>query len=158
MEPRHVIFSFDASLHKTGYAVMYLDRHLWDYDLIKVSNKIKGIDAVLEMLKKIRDKHVILHSLFSFDVISEVQKYRKTNERANINSLMNLQSVCVGCMGVFPNCLRPYWYYPVQWKGSVPKEIMRNRIVKKFKLPEDTDHNVADAIGIADYHIGKHYA
>ena len=55
---------------------------------------------------------------------------------------------------------------PVQWKGTVPKDVHQRRILKKLKpeelerLPKrprakDYDHNMLDAVGIGLWKLGR---
>ena len=43
---------------------------------------------------------------------------------------------------------------PMQWKGNVPKEITKRRLLRTFpELEEERDHNIVDAVGIAWWYI-----
>jgi hypothetical protein len=54
--------------------------------------------------------------------------------------------------------------YPVQWKGSVDKEVHNDRVLKRLtpaerevipKLPKSKLHNVIDAIGLGLWALGR---
>ena len=45
-------------------------------------------------------------------------------------------------------------YTPIQWKGNIPKEVTIRRINRKYGT-SISDNNVADAVGIAAYHISQ---
>lgn len=63
------------------------------------------------------------------------------------------------CTGQIRGSLRQYGFQvqciPVGvWKGNTPKQITQDRILRHWGL-QPADHNEADAIGIADFHIRR---
>jgi len=148
------LLAIDPGMHKTGYALFNQDDgNLKKSGLLEISDKVKGMDAVVDMANL-----CFTISISITELAIEIQKHRGSNERANPNNLMMLQGLSAAVIAMYDwEGLEYGWagYLPVQWKGTMPKEIMCKRIAKKFGLPEDTDDNILDAIGIGDYHNGR---
>jgi len=80
----------------------------------------------------------------------------------NPNDIIKLASAC----GAYTSILQRKgfdveWVKPKEWKGTVPKNIMLNRIVAKIHEDEynniikPKDHNVIDAIGVGLWKIKR---
>lgn len=152
------IVGLDPSMHNTGYAVFDCYHGLCEHGVLTVNNSYTGVECVLRMIRKAKDFLEAVESSYGkYELAVEVQKYHPTLEKMGINSLMNLQAACVGCAVVseYPDLVYPY--EPVQWKGTINKDIHNRRMLNKFNLAESTAHDALDAIGIADYHIRKKY-
>lgn len=63
------------------------------------------------------------------------------------------------------DCIPPYIrsYFPSEWKGQVPKDVMNRRVLSKLNHEEQEaiirvgakDHNTLDAIGIGLHYLGR---
>jgi Holliday junction resolvasome RuvABC endonuclease subunit len=90
------------------------------------------------------------------------QVYMRTRSKGDPNDLIHL----AGLVGALTHWFRgtTFTYLPHDWKGTVPKEIMEARILKRLsddekskiqKAPKGLMHNVYDAVGIGLVHLKR---
>jgi len=107
------------------------------------------------------------------DIVIELpQVYTASKQKGDPNDLIRL-AYHAGRLGMlfdaFARC-EVETIYPREWKGTIKKEIMTNRILsklepseiavfnyacKKYKVPASKQHNLIDAIGIALWKAGR---
>lgn len=79
------------------------------------------------------------------------------------NDLIAIAGVAAAFARSFVGGAGPHMYYPAEWKGQVPKDIMGRRIKAKLSAEElgriesigAKDHNTIDAIGIGLKFLGR---
>lgn len=90
------------------------------------------------------------------------QVYVRTRSKGDPNDLILLTGVVGGLVNWFSGTA--FLYLPHSWKGSVPKEIMAKRILKRLsddekrrivKAPESLHHNVLDGVGVGLHHLKR---
>jgi hypothetical protein len=98
----------------------------------------------------------------SQQIIIEYQRLRIGREKGDPNNMMELQGVVGAISGLFYEW-PPVAYFPEQWKGTIKKEVMTQRILNRL-TPEELlvigplnskSHNTIDAVGIGLYHLGR---
>lgn len=101
-------------------------------------------------------------------VVERPQIYRSQGRGEDPNDLIDL-ALSLGQLIARVEHLEYVEYKPNQWKGQVPKEIMKNRIIKALKRGGDLGiadgclrdvapglrHNMYDSIGIGLKHLGR---
>lgn len=147
-----IILAYDPAMHKTGWALVN-EGKVADYGIITVSSSHTGLHACLEMIKKIH-RHQEDYSMWNeLYIVAEIQQYRHANERARVENLMWLQSVCVGALSNWKRGFT-FGYYPSQWKGSAPKHIINKRVKDKARV-KTNNPDILDAIGVGLYHYER---
>lgn len=168
-----ILISLDCAMHKTGLASFGIRlMHPFVVDLtstetVKVSNKTTGENACIEMISKILSK--IRGITFNSDVrageviiVCEIQKPHK-DDRMSKQAFAHMLSVPLGVLGASSyHGYQTAMYTPVQWKGTVPKKLMLQKIYanevvnatdpKLFSMKEP---DILDAIGLGRFHIEK---
>lgn len=90
------------------------------------------------------------------------QIYVASRSKGDANDLITLTGVVGALTQWFHGTT--FMYHPHSWKGTVPKKIMSNRILKRLseverskieKSPESLIHNVYDGIGVGLHHIKR---
>ncbi len=105
------------------------------------------------------------------DIILKTQWARKLaviefpkvhRDTPNSDSIVRLAAACGAYTGLLQaSGFQVEWIEPRSWKGTVPKDIMYNRILAKVpeseysKIERIHDHNVMDAVGIGLWKIRK---
>lgn len=90
------------------------------------------------------------------------QVYIASRSKGDPNDLIAL----AGLVGAFTHWFRgmTFLYLPREWKGSVPKKIMNDRVLKHLseeervkieKSPKSLQHNVYDGVGIGLRHLKR---
>ena len=90
-------------------------------------------------------------------VIEQPRNYRGSS--ATDSGVKALKDTIIRLNIEYPLCKKTY-FYPDQWKGSVPKPIHNKRTldalsIKEKTLFDTTDHNVIDAVGIGLFALGR---
>lgn len=107
-----------------------------------------------------RESEGIGTDYFSHCVIELPQVYQQRKWRGDPNDLIQV-ALTVGALKAMVNCLDVTLVKPHEWKGSVPKDVMGNRIVSKLSgkekkilregtlgLGDKKKLDVIDAVGI----------
>ena len=97
--------------------------------------------------------------------IERPKVYHQSKQRGDQRDIISL-AIFVGSVAtrLLSLGLQPVFYEPSAWKGSVPKDVMVERIKKKLSAEEHARvdlpspslrHNVWDAVGIGLYHLKR---
>lgn len=160
-----ITIAIDSAMHSVGMA-LFKDGVLSETALTKVPTKYKRKDAVLKMARHITAQITawITSKEYMHDpvqLVIEDHEYRHENERLNINTFANMYAVGV-CVAALWDQFPTAFYTPKTWKGTVPKQVMTERIMRderkigcKEELLWDGQDDVIDAIGIGRYHINE---
>jgi hypothetical protein len=89
----------------------------------------------------------------------ETQIYRPKDTPAIVSQILELQGVAGAIVG---HSYAAKGYTPSEWKGTVPGDILTER-VRKFLGPLEVweskgasvDHNTLDAVGLGLFHSGR---
>ena len=146
------ILGIDPSLNACGVAIVN-DGKLSSWGLLNSSKMEKMFDL------EYADKAYCI-----FSQINVIRKNKKIDliclevpEHFGVSGYMARESGSIfkltflcGMLCVLPNVKI---FPPRIWKGQLPKEVMRNRFVKKFPDLDiaNMDHNILDSIGIGMY-------
>ncbi len=159
------VLGIDPSIRATGWAWIECDkkrkRKILDCGVVKIEGSPKWenitqrlcelgsklwIDCVLDWLPKVENKYCFI----------EIPRAGNYGERrgASIFKQGMAWAICFkfACEEVGLN--QVYTVTPYEWKRNMPKEQTRLWVVDKFGK-QIKDHNVIDAIGIADYGTTK---
>ena len=155
---------FDGSIHSTG--VSYL-RHEQGGEVnvlatktIKVDEKIKGEKACIQMLYQVFN--MLKDFQMKIDVIvCEIQKPHGEAEVMSMQGFSHLNSIPIAILGYAAFCGKETYYYsPVEWKGTVKKPVMTQRLYEKEielgtdrKLFSLKEHDILDSIGLGRFHF-----
>jgi hypothetical protein len=165
-----LLVSCDPGIRVAGLAV-FRDGALAHAELLRnPAKKARGPEAWWAMAGVARSRVEAL-MLARTELSSEVhefvvevpQIYRFGKVRVDPDDLIQL----AGVGGAVGSVLRPRaatGYYPRQWKGSVDKQVMVERILSRLSLaekkalapcPPSLAHNQVDAVGLGLYHLGR---
>lgn len=150
----HYTVSVDTGLRHCGVAV-------FGGPTLKIAKLVKnpelttrGPGAHLQMALAVQ--HFIWENVKPavFTLVVECMRVypQVTQQKGDLNDLLELAGVCGAIVGV-ANPRKLYHYYPAEWKGNVPKQIMTQRILIRLSDEEKTrmvnkEHNTVDGIGI----------
>jgi hypothetical protein len=158
-----LLISCDPGLRVLGLAVFYKG-DLVHAELVKNPVlKARGPEAWWGMATAARLKLKDGWLAPDMYVVEVPQVYRFGGASTDPDDLIQLAGIG-GAVGSIIKPTSARGYYPRQWKGQVPKEIMIKRIETKLasqevaaivKCPPSLRHNVVDAIGIGLFHLGR---
>lgn len=157
---RNVLWTVDPALSCTGWAVFYNDT-LADHGYVKTP---AGMDLAERVQKIAKDICTPVAAVPTEFAIEWPQIYQSS--KGDPNDLLSLSAVVGAIMGKYAHRGNVTLYRPKHWKGQVPKQAMVKRILGKLdaeelasydeaKYTKGIAHNVADAIGIGLYHLGR---
>lgn len=161
-----LLVSCDPGLRACGVAV-FQDGVLVHAALVKNPvKKARGPEAWWGMADAVRT-HIWESDSFRLVprtyVLEVPQVYRFGKSRTDPDDLIQLAGVG-GAVGAVLRPKEAYGYYPRQWKGQVPKEVMVARIEGRL-TPEEVKaiqpvaaslrHNVLDGVGLGLHHLGR---
>ena len=151
-----MIISLDPGVKKAGVAVFH-DKKLTEAWLAHGKNWQDTAQNV--------KSHFI--ACYSAELVMEKpQVYVQSKLKGDPDDLIGL-ALMAGCVaGMLSAGVKSvYLYFPRQWKGQVPKNIMTARTKEKLSDEERSrvdlpakylQHNVWDAVGIGLYHLKRH--
>lgn len=172
--PNKLALGVDPDLHNTAFAFVQGNTVL-DIAIAKISNKIKGRVAVVEMAKEITKKLDDYRKYFSLldVVVVESQQIYTTgaNKTPNPDDILLISHVSGAAVCAIQRLLSQtteiHLPQPRVWKKQVPKEIHQARIYEKLGwdfevksgytvpknsqiiLPDTSWKHAGDAIGLA---------
>lgn len=151
------LLAIDPSINSCGYAVFEHEQiSPILYNVIssrvletKRQEYIAKSRAVFEKVRSIQAQFE------NCKIILEVPEYRKSAHMAReSDAIVKLSFVC-GMISALDNVIH---YTPSQWKGQVPKDVMRRRlsgIITDIDIMRIKSHDTVDAIGLGYYYITK---
>lgn len=151
------ILAVDPSINSCGYAVFennQISPILYNIISSKSLNTqdFEYIAKSRAMFEKVR---TIQSQFKDCKIILEVPEYRKSAYIAReSDAIVKLSFVC----GMISSLENVHHYTPSQWKGQVPKEVMRKRLanyITDIDIMHIKQHDVVDAIGLGYYYITK---
>lgn len=110
-------------------------------------------------------------------VLVEMPRWYPHERRIDVNDLLDLSVVVGEIREHFRRLCKVEFVWPRTWKGTVPKEVMSQRIYEALtadeiaRLPKravrrgrphkgnakDVDHNILDAVGLGLWKLGRMY-
>lgn len=151
-----VFMAVDPSINYCGYAV-YSGKKLISCGIIKTKTAdkketLKDFSSktwyIVEELKKIKKKNEVEF------VVLEIPEYWGASGyiARESGSIFKLVFLCGVICGSFKGTIT---YTPSQWKKQLPKEVVRNRLVKAMPNVDFSKlrHDIVDAIGIGYFHV-----
>lgn len=160
-----ITIAIDSAMHSVGMA-LFKDGELRETALITIPKKIRAKECVIKMTTSIKDQiwNWLINDDFKqepVELVIEDHEFRYKNEKMKVNTFANMYAVGV-CVAYIFKQLPTAFYVPKVWKGTVPKEIMTERIMKRERdigcrenLLWNGQDDVVDAIGIGRFHIDK---
>lgn len=121
----------------------------------------RGPKVWVAMAKKVKFVLLSLTGLTARFYLEVPQVYGGPRDE-DPNDLIDLAGVVGAIAAMFPDSIHSF-YLPRQWKGTVPKKMMTQRISEQL-APEELkviqtagakDHNTLDAIGIGLFTLGR---
>jgi len=175
----HALVSIDPG-NDTGFAVFTMQTSVpevpgsWVFRTAGLARtKCSGVsDIATDLRAQVRDR--VARALWSFGmhpgmvpmVACEFMVYRPEDSRSVVSDLFQVQAIGASIAGAIGSPIQ--FLRPDQWKASVPKSIMSDRIIARLsadearQLSRDLDsvagalhHNVFDAVGIGLYATGR---
>lgn len=105
-------------------------------DMLTVSKKLTGRDALIEMCSKLNtcSKGIALCEKYFIAVTVEGQELYQfgKSKTANPKSIMFLATVAGAAMSAYGSTAHLYMPTPQEWKGTVPKQIHQARILSRM--------------------------
>lgn len=150
-----MILSFDPGLRKAGCALWDFDGNLFRAWTAKQPNRrLSDLSAWTRLVENIRiDEPVRV-------VVCEMVQIYAKNRRANPEGLLQLSGV-IGAMAWRFRDAELYCYRPREWKGQIPKDVMRSRLHAALseeeisRVEKGATHDAWDAIGLGVFHLRK---
>lgn len=140
--------SIDPGTTITGTA-LWSKNILKSYSFLEIK-KGEWFERIYEIGQAIK----ILKVEFLVIELPEVWNNNKSANSYDSQSLIKL-SISVGYYAGIMGC--KFIFIPAkQWKGQLPKLVTKNRMIKKYNLPNNLPFDVYDAIGLGDYYVDKH--
>lgn len=156
-------FTIDPSINYTGIA-LHCDYDLLEYDLIrpKKDTRKEFITKAGSVSKQVQAKVIEFINKYHIEVEKLLIVYELPEHwgiagfhAREAGSIQKLQFLCGSLQSLLGEDFNVKCVKPSTWKGQIPKEVMKNRIMKDY--PEvDFDkirHDVMDAIGMGSYII-----
>ena len=149
--------SVDPSVNNCGLAV-FIDNELVTAELLHPSKE--NIDEHYSV--KARDMYLKVRAIYrkikdldqKTRLIVEIPEHHGTSAYMSreTGSLYKLTFVCGMIYAIADDSIG---YAPSKWKGQLSKEIVRNRLVRRYpdKAIENLDHNIVDSIGIGHKYL-----
>lgn len=166
----NLVLGLDPDTHHTGYALLREDGSVAKVGLIRIPTVLKdgkkkpatGWKSVTMMCHRIGfDLKLVAGQVESAFV--EVPVLRSM-EKANPDDIVRLGHVAGACLAAASLITQEVVpVEPMSWKGTVPKEIMCNRILRNHPvdwvlypdIPPSLRVHCIDAVGIAAYGLKK---
>lgn len=151
------LISIDPGVKFTGWAY-FEDKRMEDCGLIK-AKRLNEMFAKCEETLEYYSRHC------NQIVIEKPQVYAQRKMKGDANDLITIGLVAGFCASL---CLDPHFILPRDWKGTVNKDIMTERIqdrwmnelergiLREAKVAKTYRHNTIDAIGIGLWYLGRH--
>ena len=148
------VLSIDPGLRKCGCALWCADgtlRRAWTARAPAGTGR--GLEAWVKMVGAIKIAPTI-NTL----VVEQMQIYR--DKKTSADDLLELTGVLGSIAWRFSGATK-HGYKPAEWKGQVPKRVMRDRLKKRLTAEElltvdgKCTHDTWDAIGIGAYYFRK---
>lgn len=147
------VLSIDPGLRKCGCALWSPDGTLLRAWTARARGSGRGPAAWVKMVAAIK-----LSPDISVLVCEQMQVYQ--DKRTNADDLLELTGVLGALVWRFKGA-KLQGYRPAEWKGQVPKHVLRKRIEKRLTDKEQAcvenkaTHDAWDAIGIGAYYFRK---
>ena len=169
-----VVISIDPGLRHMGIA-LFVDSTLVKCALLKAPGKDKGVSAWSRIAYEAKKfvlcddswQRMIQSQTFTslesgLAVVSEYpQSYSAEHQKGDQNDLIELAGVVAYTLGSI-EAGEKVTYLPRDWKGTVLKDVMCQRIVGRLGDSErelvglaNDDHNVLDAVGVGLHYLGR---
>lgn len=152
-----LLVAVDPGLRACGFASFWQGVLIWAQ---YVENAYQGDDRV-EMWRGAQVAFQRLEVAPDMIVVEKPQIYQRSPDP---NNLVDLAIVAGMAVGSWPGA-KAYAYWPHEWKGTVPKDVMIERIRSWLTpaelstlpaLPKGKLHNVLDAVGLGIHHLRLH--
>ena len=146
------VLSIDPGLRKCGCALWYLDgtlRRAWTARAPAGTGR--GLEAWVKMVRAIK----IAPDINTL-VVEQMQVYR--DKKTGADDLLELTGVLGSIAWRFSGAEK-HGYKPAEWKGQVPKKVMRERLKQRLtkeelnNIQKGATHDAWDAIGIGAYYF-----
>lgn len=164
-----MILGLDPDTHHTGYALLRDDGSVAKVGLIRIPTVLRdgkkklatGWQSVVMMAHRITYDVPLMER---FDTACVEVPVLRSMERANPDDIVRLGHVAGACLGAASMIAKEVIpVEPMSWKGTVPKDIMCNRILRDHpidwilypNIPESMRVHCIDAVGIAAYGLRK---
>lgn len=147
------VLSIDPGLRKCGCALWFPDGTLRRAWTARAAGSARGPAAWVKMVDGIKIAPDV-----SVLVCEQMQVYRE--QRTNADDLLELTGV-LGALSWRFKGAELTGFKPAEWKGQVPKRVMRDRLKKRLTAEElltvdgKCTHDTWDAIGIGAYYFRK---
>lgn len=160
------LVSVDPGLRHAGVAAFEKGALVYAALIKNTERKARGPQAWWAMAEEVATTRHAGSPIFLIPdvyVVEVPQVYRFGKSKGDPDDLIQLAGVG-GAIGARLQALEAHGYYPRQWKGQVPKDVMAARIESYLNAAElsaiakcapSLRHNVLDAIGIGLYHLGR---
>ena len=148
-ESPQVIIAFDTATINTGYAVLNCD------DGKIISAGVLGANGAALLHQRLKETSSLIYKI--------VQGFSNQGghivfERASHNLQNPKVQMLLIALGYYVCTVEPFTSYnihevlPIQWKGTLPKRIIIDRVNERFGLHlKAKDHDKAEAIGIGQW-------
>lgn len=154
------LLSIDPGAKTLAYAA-WRDGVLEEADLLQPGLGMSNVEAWRKLPRELEDRGFYL-KLYTLSVIVEVpQIYVMSRSKGNPSGLLDVMGMVGGLASVFE---RIELVKPREWKGQVPKDVTKARVLATLTeeekeeipdLPKSLIHNVYDAIGIGLFKLGR---
>jgi hypothetical protein len=166
------VLAIDPSLHNCGYAV-FKGKKLIKYGLLKLDKEKNWIQRARNVVAGIQNE--IDELGWDIQLVTEIPQGFGSTDKGFLaresGSERKLAFLCGMIYNMTPNTIE---YEPRQWKGQLPKCVVRARLskLKQYKnlplyrskvvecrdckrrhLDHDLDHNILDAIAIGHFYL-----
>ena len=149
--------SIDPSINNLGWAIHH-DKKLYQYGILHPFTKHGEYQVKsFELTEKIKKK--IIKEMIDFVVIETPDHWSIGGFAARESgALPKLSFICgMICWCCYESNAQVLTVIPRRWKGQMPKEVMRNRMIVDFpdEPIADMDNNIIDGIGIGVWFVTK---
>lgn len=149
--------SIDPGAYTAGVGVFH-NHTLVRSQYVKVSNKMPLAERAAEVARQVKAL-----APQAAHVVVEIPRVYPVS-KGDPNDLIAITATAGAVLGAYAlDGVSFHYYYPSEWKGQVPKDIMTKRILAKLSRDElalvhdvgAKTHNVVDGIGIGLKYLGR---
>ena len=164
------ILSVDPGTKNTGYAIFSSKNTLETFGVFKIGNKKNYIERSDQIIRQFDILLSSLHFTPSIKVIMEIPqewssyKGQAADKSGSIDKLIFLCGMLYSHFKFVHFFTNIYLVPPYKWKGQLPKNVVKKRLLKKYKMNKKiytklllSTHDAVDAVGIGDWYIEKYY-
>lgn len=153
-----MIIILDPSINETGYAIFRKNRSLHSYGVLYGNKKCS---SWMEKAYSVALKAEALRTYCNEELVAVIYEMPQIwqSARGQISkesgALEKLYYVCGIIQGMFKSRAIPI--FVSEWKGQLPKSVIQEKMIAKYKLPSNVSDHETDAIGLGEYVLANSY-